>query len=201
MCGRYSLLASASDLIQHFGLVGDLFLPSKPEFAPTTEAPIIRSSESGRIASIAKWGLVPGWSKDTKIASATFNARCETLAEKPAFRSAFKRKRCLVPATCFYEWREVPGQKRKEKLAIALADSRLMALAGLWETATIGGNLLETFTVVTCAPNPAMAAIHNRMPVILSEGDWGLWLGAETKPDLLRQIMQPYSGELLIEPA
>lgn len=198
MCGRYELNETPERLKARFDLSGDLFVPARPEYAPTVQGPIIRFTDGERRMSLARWGLVPSWAKDPKIASSTFNARAETVAEKPAFRSAFKKRRCIVPASAFFEWKEVPGEKRKRKLRIALADGEPLALAGLWEWHPgFGDGPVESFTILTTEPNKAMAEIHNRMPVILAPEDYGLWLAPEQHPDALHELLRACPSDAL----
>ena len=124
MCGRYDLNQSPQMLILYFHLsqVPEAF--SNADVRPTNRAPIIRVHQGERLAVLARWGLIPSWSKDEKIGLHTFNARAETLAEKPSFRAAFKRRRCLVPVSAFFEWRAVPGEKKKQKLRFVDADGK-----------------------------------------------------------------------------
>lgn len=198
MCGRYSLTQSSRELQAHFHLFDPPLEFSATDIRPTDLAPIIRQADDRRLALPARWGLIPSWSKDERIAQHTFNARAETLAEKPSFRAAFKRRRCLVPASAFFEWRTVPGEKKKQKLRFAAPDGQPLALAGLWETwrhpetdATI-----DTYTIVTTAANAFMAPIHDRMPAILTASDWDAWLDPEVgNPLLLQGMLQPWPDD------
>lgn len=202
MCGRFELNETPARLRARFDLSGDLFLPERREFAPTNLAPIVRSLDGERRLSLARWGLIPSWAKDSAIASHTFNARAETLREKASFRAAFRKRRCLVPVSAFFEWRAVEGLKKKTKLRISGADGEPMALAGLWEwhPGFEGGAEIESFTVITTEPNDVLAPIHNRMPAILSSDDWGIWLGQESNPELLQMLLKPCpAGDLKIE--
>lgn len=204
MCGRYELNETPARLKARFDLSGDLFVPSDPlEFRPTNRAPIIRFADGVRRLSTARWGLIPSWWKQEKMPESTFNARGETVNEKPMFRHAFRKQRCIVPASGFYEWRVVPGQSKKQKLRISLADAEPVALAGLWEWHEgFGEGPVESFTIITCEPNEAMAEVHNRMPVILSPDDFGLWLAPEQPPEALEQLLRPCpSDDLIIQPA
>lgn len=120
--------------------------------------------------------------KDDKIAQHTFNARAESVAEKPSFRAAFKRRRCIVPVSAFFEWRAIPGERKKQKLRFASPEEHPLALAGLWKhwTRPETGEGVESYTVITTGANAFMAPIHERMPVILGERDWDAWLPSST---------------------
>lgn len=202
MCGRYEINVTPARLKARFDLSGDLFLPERHEYAPTVQGPIIRFEEGERHLSFAKWGLTPSWAKEPKIANSTFNARSDTVAEKPSFRSAFKKRRCLVPASAYFEWQPIAGEKKKRKYRIALADGEPIGFAGLWEwhPGFDGGEAFESYTIITTEPNSAMETIHNRMPVILQPDDFSLWLAPEQNPELLRQLLKPCpSDQLKIE--
>lgn len=205
MCGRYDLNESPQILMLYFALseiAGDY---SNSDVRPTNMAPIIRLKDGHRLARLARWGLIPSWSKDDKIAQHTFNARAETVAEKPSFRSAFKRRRCLVPVSAFFEWQAVPGQKKKRKLRFASSEGNPLAIAGLWErwVRPDSGDPVESYTVITTAANAMMAQIHDRMPVILGKEDWDTWLNpaVEATP-LLQSMLVPCPDEwLAVSPA
>jgi len=177
MCGRFSQQRPASELAEIFSaepLVDD----PGPRYnvAPTDEALVVVQREDRRGVTSYRWGLIPHWADSAKVGSRMFNARAETLVGAPAFRDAFQRKRCLVPVECFYEWRR-EGAVR-QPYPIGRADGAPLVLAGLWDgwrdPAT--DTVRRSFTIVTSAPNEAMATIHNRMPVFLPEADWDAWL-------------------------
>ena len=172
---------------------------------PTGQAPIIHTMDGHRLATLARWGLIPSWAKDETIARHTFNARAETVAEKPSFRTAYKRHRCIVPAAAFYEWRSIPGQTKKQRMRIAAADGQPLGLAGLRERRKRPGTeeIVETFTIITTAANNFMAPIHDRMPVLLSEADMEIWLDPdEHNPLLLSSLLKPAAEDVLklVEP-
>jgi putative SOS response-associated peptidase YedK len=180
MCGRFAQQRPASELAEIFSaepLVDD----PGPRYnvAPTDDALVVVQREDRRGITAYRWGLIPHWADSAKVGSRMFNARAETLVGAPAFRDAFQRKRCLVPVECFYEWRR-EGTVR-QPFTIGRADGAPLALAGLWDgwrdPAT--DTVRRTFTIVTSAPNDQMAALHNRMPVILAEADWDAWLDRE----------------------
>jgi putative SOS response-associated peptidase YedK len=145
------------------------------------------------------WGLIPSWAKDPSIGNRMINARAETLAEKPSFRSAFHRRRCLILADGFYEWRKDDG-KSKTPMYIRLEDGSPFAFAGLWElwNAPDGSQVLSC-TIITTEPNPLMEKIHNRMPVILPEKAYSLWLqSGEADPNALSELLKPYPAEEMV---
>jgi putative SOS response-associated peptidase YedK len=178
MCGRYDLSESPAAISAHFGV------PSSPEFTanrdvrPTQRAPIVRLNplSNKRESTLARWGLVPAWAKDMKFGTHCINARVETLASLPAYRAAYRNRRALVPVSAFFEWHGPPGHRTKYR--IHLKDQPLFALAGLWErwTEPRSGEMFETYTIVTTAANEALAAVHDRMPVILPPDHYESWL-------------------------
>ena len=177
MCGRFTQQRPASELAEIFAAepLADELGP-RYNVAPTDEAYVVVQREERRAITAYRWGLIPHWADSAKIASRTFNARAETLAAAPAFRDALRRKRCLVPVDSFYEWRR-EGSVR-QPFAIGRVDGRPLVLAGLWSgwrdpsTDTVR----RTFTVVTTTPNETMASIHDRMPVVLDDEAWDVWL-------------------------
>ena len=171
-------------------------LPPHYNAAPGQELPVIRlHRETGeRVLGTLRWGLIPYWSKDPKIGWKCINARGETVKTAPAFRSAYKSRRCLVPANAFYEWKA--NGKQKQPYAIAMRDRGPFAFAGLWENwKDPSDQWLRTFTILTTKPNELVAPIHDRMPVILAPADYDRWLGDEPDPaDLIR----PYSADQMV---
>ena len=148
-----------------------------------------------------RWGIVPFWAKDPKAISHPINARSEDAYAKPMFRGPFKNKRCVVPATAFFEWKAVEGQKRKQKYRIARADGDLVSLAGLHDYWRRGDDVFATYTILTTTPNTLMEPIHNRMPVILSQSDEEEWLDPGTSIDTARAMCMPCpSGRLIALP-
>jgi putative SOS response-associated peptidase YedK len=141
---------------------------------------------------LLRWGLIPHWAKDPTIGNKLNNARGETVAEKPSFRSAFQRRRCLVPASGFYEWQQVAGQKWKQPYYVTLTDGNPMAMAGLWESWTApDGAIVRTFCIITTAASEVMAPIHDRMPVILARENWAVWLSPETPAEQVSPLIVP----------
>jgi putative SOS response-associated peptidase YedK len=159
----------------------------------------IRSIEGERVPRMMKWGLIPHWAKDTKLQYSTINARSEDFTTKPSFRDAWKwGQRCLVVTDGFYEWKKL-NAKEKQPYAIGMASGENMVMAGLWAKwkAPTGEEVLSC-TILTCAPNDVMAELHNRMPVILGEGDWGKWLGEEPAAEQeLLALLKPCPDEWL----
>jgi putative SOS response-associated peptidase YedK len=214
MCGRYSRRWDKQRIAEAFqtgnvdGLVyedheDDWSTEPNYNVAPQTVQPVVRSSpETGRRElTTMRWGLVPFWSKDAKIAYSTINARAETIAKSPIYREAARRRRCLVPADAFYEWQKLDA-KTKQPYAIALKDREIFAFAGLWETwkDKTADRQLETYTILTTDPNALMEPFHDRMPVILDPKDYDRWLGLEpgtgpASPQLPTDLLRPYPAE------
>lgn len=181
MCGRYDLSENPAAIRAKFGV------PAVPDFAPNTDwrptnnAPVVRLGEDGgRECVLARWGLVPGWAPDLKFGARCINARSETLAKLPAFRGAFRKRRCLVPVNAFFEWSGEKGHRLKWRISVR--DEPLFALAGLWEwwQDSDSGEGVPSYTIITCPANAAIAPLHERMPVILPEADYARWLDAGT---------------------
>ena len=189
MCGRFALSAPAAKLIEFFELDECTDFLASLNIAPGTDIPVIRQSPEGkRVLHLLHWGFLPHWVKDPKSASRPINARVETLSEKPYFRDAYKRRRCLIPADGFYEWKR--EDKRKTPFYFSLDSDDPMAMAGLWESwKAPDGTILRTVCIITTDANTIMQPIHDRMPVILAPGDWPLWLGEAGKG--AATLMQP----------
>jgi putative SOS response-associated peptidase YedK len=199
MCGRYTLRVSPAELAEIFGVLEAIEWSPRYNIAPTQTVAAVRSMENGngRRLSLLKWGLVPSWADDPKIGSNLINARAETVATKPAFRTALRKKRCLVPADGFYEWQAVPGRKTKQPFFIGVRDVPVFAFAGLWEHWTSPeGTPLETCTIITTEANELMRPVHNRMPVILDPQDYGRWLDRDRQdPQEVLPLLRPYPAE------
>ena len=191
MCGRFSLTATPEELQVAFP---QFAVPTgmRPRFNIAPTQPIAVVPNDGRNAvDFFVWGLIPSWAKDPAIGNRLINARAETLAEKPSFRAAYKRRRCLVLADGFYEWRKVPGQKAKIPHYITRKDRKPFAFAGLWEQwFAPDGSEIKSAVIITCPPNELVSRLHNRMPVILHPEHYDRWLdpaarGKERLQDLL----------------
>jgi putative SOS response-associated peptidase YedK len=188
MCGRYALYGPQSRLRETFGVDAWPEFADHYNIAPSLAVPVIRHSPEGhRVAHCLRWGLVPHWAKDAAIGAKLNNARAESVADKPSFRNAYRKRRCLIPASGYYEWQEVPGQ-RKQPWFISMRGEIAMAMGGLWESwVNPNGEVLRSFCVVTTAPNEIMQPIHERMPVIVAPEHWERWLdpAASDVADLL----------------
>ncbi len=194
MCGRFAIVSPVHELIEAFGLaLAPDDLPPKYNAAPSQRLPVI-PNRSPRALELFRWGLVPFWAKEAKIGNRMINARSETLADKPSFKNALKRRRCLVPADGFYEWKKTADGKQPH--FIKLRSGAPMALAGLWERWDKGDEPLFSFTIVTTTPNPLMAKLHHRMPVILPERAWARWLDPDpVTPGALAGMFEPYPAD------
>jgi putative SOS response-associated peptidase YedK len=180
MCSRYSLTSPPEAVRAYFATGNALDFPARYNIAPTQPVLIVRAAlAGGREQYLVRWGLIPSWVKDPRALSTLINARAETAAEKPSFRGAMRHRRCLVPATGFYEWTGKPGAKKPH--LIRPRHGGLMAMAGLAEHwVGADGSELETMAILTTAPNATMRPIHDRMPVILNPADFDLWLDCST---------------------
>lgn len=197
MCGRYSQQQSAEIIAQAFQV--DHVPPLKPRYniAPTQSVATILQTAKNRQFKMLHWGLIPSWAKDTKISSKLINARAETVAEKPSFRSAFRQRRCLILADGFYEWQQQEN-KQKQPFYFRMSDQSPFAFAGLWEhwNAQETGETIESCTIITTESNDLMKSVHNRMPVILEPKNYDLWLDPEVKKsELLQPLLNPYPAE------
>ena len=193
MCGRFSQQRPASELAEIFAaepLAEEL--GARYNVAPTDQALVVVQRDERRAITAYRWGLIPHWADAAKVGSRMFNARAETLTVSPAFRDPIRRKRCLVPVDGFYEWHR--EGVRRQPFTIGRADGRPLVLAGLWSSwhDPDGDRVLRTFTIITSAPNDQMAALHDRMPVIVPEDAWDTWLDPELA-DLseLRGLLEP----------
>lgn len=195
MCGRVRLSTDYSETkiaLKFDALAPAPNIPASWNVCPTDPMLVATRSEDGRRVSQAmRWGLIPWWAKDSKIGFSSFNARAESVDSTPAFRDAWKRgQRGLVVTDGFYEWKKPDRQP----YAIAMADDRLMVMAGLWDewTDRKTGERVKSCTIITCAANALIGALHDRMPVILAESDWPKWLGEDpSSPEQLKALLVP----------
>ena len=199
MCGRYAFFSPAEAVRRTFALDFSPELTPRYNIAPTQSVPALRAAEEGsRALVMLHWGLVPRWAKERAIGNRMINARCETLAEKPAYRDAFRRRRCLVLADGWYEWQAATGGK--QPWFVRLRDPRPIAFAGLWERwkDPARGELLESCTIVTTDASESIRKIHDRMPVILPEQSWDRWMDpAFSDTETLSGILGPYDPKAL----
>lgn len=195
MCGRFVRSTDKDDAQSRFGYedTQGILLEPRYNIAPTQMHPVVVIENDQRVLKMMRWGLVPAWAKDEKIGANLINARAETVDSKPSFRTAFKKRRCLVLANGFYEWyRE--DKKNKRPFYIRLKSFEPFAFAGLWES--WGPDKLESFTIITTEANELVAQIHDRMPVMLHEKDEGTWLDPDLQdPVKLKSLLKPYSAD------
>ena len=202
MCGRFSLNAAEAELRRLFGYDGPpLNLMPRYNIAPTQTVPVVAVGREGnRVLVMMRWGLIPSWAKDLTGGAKLINARAEGIAEKPAFRDAFAKRRCFVPADGFYEWRELPGG-RKQPYRIRRPDGAPFAFAGLWEQWRGPEGRVLSFTIVTTEANDRLRPIHGRMPVVLAPEDFATWLDAATPAQAALALLRPCpDGWLVAEP-
>ncbi len=203
MCGRFTLAADTKKLAEAFaGFEIPENLPPRYNVAPSQPIAVV-ANNGQRQVEFFQWGLIPSWAKDPAIGNQMINARAETLAEKPSFKNAYRRRRCLILADGFYEWR-APSSKEgagggKIPMYIRLESGQPFAFAGLWEMWRAAEDAILSCTIITTAPNELMAQIHNRMPVILPPSAYEQWLDpAERNPDDFNSLLKPYPAELMM---
>jgi putative SOS response-associated peptidase YedK len=198
MCGRYVRKSTRRAIAHWFDAEDHAEWGASYNVAPQTFQPVVRlHRDTGqREIALLRWGLVPYWAKNPKIGLSTINAKAETVATAPAFRDAFARRRCLVPADAFYEWQKL-DPKHKQPFAIALASREPYGFAGVWERWKDPDTRewLETFSIITTDPNELVAPLHNRMPVIIERKDYTRWLGG---PDLPVDLLRPFPSEQMV---
>ncbi len=199
MCGRFTNNAKPEQIKKEFKVGAknpNLFQP-RFNIAPAQRIDVVLESENERILSQLKWGLVPSWSKDTSISKGLINARAETLSEKPSFREAFKSRRCIIPASGFYEWQK-KETGAKQPFYFYLKEKEVFGFAGLWEQwlDKQTGELLETCTIITTEANEVLKPVHERMPVILKPENYDDWLDVKVKDtDKLQELLKSYPSE------
>jgi putative SOS response-associated peptidase YedK len=197
MCGRFTLFEPDRVLAKIFDLGAIPPLTPRFNIAPSQPVAAVRTSSSGSARELAflRWGLIPSWAKDQAMGNRLINARAETVREKPAFRNAFRRRRCLVPANGFYEWQR--QERRKQPYYIRMRDERIFAFAGLWDRwEGEDGSVAETCAILTTAANTVLAPVHDRMPVILDLGKYDRWLDPSAEdPGSLASLLVPFPPE------
>jgi putative SOS response-associated peptidase YedK len=192
MCGRFAQKSDPKRLAGQFGVAEAPAAEARYNVAPTQTILCVREGGDGREMTFFKWGLVPSWAKDPSTGARLINARSETVAERPAFREAFRRRRCIIPADGFYEWRRAGG--RKQPHFFRMKDDAPFGFAGLWDRwEGEDGRVLDSCTILTTEANEVVRPVHDRMPVILSPADYALWLEQDArKRDLLAELLRPY---------
>jgi putative SOS response-associated peptidase YedK len=198
MCGRYTQTQDLNRLKERFEAVAEnLEIFPQYNIAPTQNAPVVIMKNDRPEITLMRWGLVPFWAKDEKIGYKMINARAETLPEKRTFKGLLTRKRCLVPADGFYEWRKEPGKRTKTPLRFTIKKGDPFAFAGLWDRwKSPDGEELETFIIITTSPNSLLAKVHNRMPVLLKKADEEKWLNPDQSDQMtLLDLLGPYPAK------
>lgn len=209
MCGRFVSATPIDALARYFDVDSDDValpaLPARYNIAPTDDVAVVVQTGARRRLDALRWGLLPFWAKDLRSGAKMINARADTLAASNAYRSAFRERRCLVPADGFYEWKHVPGRARKQPVYLRRADGEPMAMAGLWERwrprdrrddATA---MVRSFTIVTGEPNELVADVHDRMPVLLPRQAWDDWLDPDNDDlEALARLLVPAPAALLV---
>jgi putative SOS response-associated peptidase YedK len=207
MCGRFTQARSWSELVQLYGLADNPSpsnFPPRYNIAPTQNIAVVRPAahnSGGREMVMMRWGLVPSWAKDISIGAKMINARAESVRTKPAFRQAFRHRRCLIVADGFFEWRKDEGKTRKQPYYITREDNAPFAFAGLWEEwQPQGEQKLETCTIITTVASEAIAWIHERMPVMLEPARFDAWIAPDGPLDAAEAMLAPYTGALTVHP-
>lgn len=197
MCGRFATTYTGEAIAELFNLPQVPQLPPRYNIAPSQSVGAVRVSpgNNGRELTLLKWGLIPSWAEDSAIGNRMINARADTLSEKPSFRNAFKRRRCLVPASGYYEWRK--STEGKQPVYIRMKEERPFAMAGLWESwQPSGGSEIQSCTVITTESNELLKPVHHRMPVIVADRDFEHWLDPDIQgQETLESILQPYPSD------
>ena len=204
MCGRFVSTTPPDQLAAYFGAeqLGETLLEPSYNVAPTNSVWTVFEDDNKRVLDTAHWGLIPFWAKDAKIGNKMINARAETVATKNAFRKPFRRQRCIIPVDSFYEWVLLDGHEKKTPMRIHRLDDAPFAFAGLWETwrdpEGDPDERIRSCTIITGTPNDKIAAIHNRMPVMLPPSAWDVWLDREMRdPEVLQDFLVPAPAELM----
>lgn len=213
MCGRFVSASPPDELARYFDVdqVSDTVLERSYNVAPTNDVYVVVESGGVRRLDTFHWGLIPFWAKDAKVGQKMINARAETLAEKSAYKRPFQKRRCIIPADGFFEWKKVPGQKAKQPMYIHRTDGEPMAFAGLWElwrppdggkdghaTTSDESTWIRSCTIITGEPNETMEPIHDRMPVMLPPSAWRDWLAPDNHDlEALGKLFVPAPAQLI----
>jgi putative SOS response-associated peptidase YedK len=204
MCGRYTIRSLPPiEQLFHVQFPPEMHFAPRFNVAPTQEVPVVwvsrKDERTERRGGLMRWGLIPSWAKDASIGNRMINARAESVTQKPAFRNAFARRRCLVPADGFYEWKKLDA-KTKQPYFIHLADDRPFAFGGMWEywrdeEAGPDDQGIRSFTILTTEANEMVAGLHDRMPVIIAPEDFERWLDPSVPPEKVKDLLRPYPAE------
>lgn len=199
MCGRFALPYPSKTVGEHFSLLEERPFAARYNIAPSQPIAVVRSKKNapGRQLEMMRWGLIPHWAKDEKLGYKMINARAETVAEKPAFRSAFRQRRCLIAAGGFYEWKR--EGKSRQPFYLTMKDNIIFAFAGIWERwHSPAGETVDSCAIITTEANSAVRPIHDRMPVIIGPADYNRWLDPALDGNLLQQLLKPCSPTALL---
>ena len=201
MCCRYNLKTNPREFTAYFDQLEFRDPIPEPRFnvAPTESMPVITSESGKRFVTSMRWGLLPSWAKDIKFGVRTINARSETVDEKPSFRSAFKRRRCLIPASGYFEWKKI-DKKTKQPFNITMKDQSLFNMAGLWESwkNPEDGKTIKSFSIITVDSNTLTSEVHDRMPAVLSPASFDIWLDAEFQDTTkLKSLLVPFDSDAM----
>lgn len=200
MCGRFTLIADPNQLREIFPWVNIPFqLKPRYNIAPSQPAAVIPNDGTNNLDFFI-FGLIPSWTKDTNKIYKMINARAETIDQKPSFRNAFKRRRCLIPVSGFFEWQKQEKASRKQPYYIRMKNNKPFAIAGIWEEWNApDGSIVKSFAIITTQPNKLLRDIHNRMPVILPPDKWEQWMDtAEISPQVLKPLLKPYPSDQML---
>jgi len=197
MCGRFSLITETQHLLDYYGLASAAgFRSPRFNIAPGQDVAAIVAVDGERHLEYFRWGLIPFWAKDKKIAYSTINARAETVSSKPAFRHAFRRHRCIIPADGFYEWQGKAGHKQPWRIEPEQRHD-LFSFAGLWEIWEGDGEVIRSCSIIVGEANETMRSVHDRMPLLLPHAAWDQWLSEETGIDTLQAILRSPAEQAL----
>jgi putative SOS response-associated peptidase YedK len=199
VCGRFTSSQRREAIGERFEVAVPETYQHRFNLAPQQRALIVRERDDSREGVMAKWGLLPRWAKDPKIAFKMINARAETLTEKPAYRSLLGKHRCLIPADGFYEW-TFGSDGKKHPIHFHLPECELFSFAGLWTARTDDetGEIIESCTIITTTPNELVAPVHDRMPVILPTAAESIWLDPTISKEHAVSLLEPYPAELMV---
>ncbi len=194
MCGRFGLTRPEALQLERFGITELPPLVPRFNIPPSSDILVVRERKGITEAEMIRWGLVPSWAKDPSIGHRMANVRSDTALEKSSFRTAMQKRRCLIPADVFFEWQDVPGQKRRRPYAVALKEGELFALGGVWEAwrPKEGADWMITCAILTTEPNEVLAPIHDRMPVMVRVEDYSNWIAPSTPASEVRRLVASF---------